>query len=49
VRSDGLREMTYTSYCPHCDAERPIQETVPWQEDFCRECGNEISEATIED
>lgn len=29
-------------YCSHCEGEREIVRTVSWQEDICKECGNEI-------
>jgi hypothetical protein len=31
-------------YCPHCDTSRSIEETVPWQDDFCAACGNAVPE-----
>lgn len=35
---------TYEDYCEHCEAERAIQETVPWQTDICTECAHPIED-----
>ncbi|WP_255291465.1 hypothetical protein [Natrinema sp. CBA1119] len=33
---------TKTTYCPNCDADREVRITVPWQDDFCLECGENV-------
>ncbi len=39
-------DITRTDYCPHCDAERAIRITVPWQADLCTHCGENIDGGT---
>ena len=34
-----------TQYCPRCEKEQPVVNTVAWQSDVCEECGTSI-EAT---
>jgi predicted RNA-binding Zn-ribbon protein involved in translation (DUF1610 family) len=35
-------DLTYVAYCPACGEEQEIYRTVPWQADFCTECGREV-------
>jgi len=46
--ADGEEDITYRGYCPSCGCEREIYRTVPWQADFCTECGQEIEEVSPE-
>lgn len=41
-------DLSYRAYCPSCGCERQIYRTVPWQADFCTECGREIDSDGIE-
>ncbi len=33
-----------TQYCEHCEEEKPIVQTVGWQPNVCRGCGNDIED-----
>ncbi len=33
-----------TQYCEHCEEEKPIIQTVGWQPNVCRGCGNDIED-----
>lgn len=33
---------TREAYCPACQQRQLVQVTVPWQDDTCLECGNNI-------
>ncbi|WP_256547921.1 hypothetical protein [Halovivax gelatinilyticus] len=33
------------AFCPQCNEERPIRTTVPWQADFCVDCGTDIDDS----
>jgi hypothetical protein len=39
---DGEDDLTYRDYCPSCGCDQPIYRTVPWQADFCTECGGTV-------
>lgn len=38
-----------TAYCPVCDAEVSVVETVRWQDDLCATCGNALPEQDPDD
>jgi uncharacterized protein (DUF983 family) len=37
-----MSRQTYEGYCPTCDGETTILQTVPYQNDTCSRCGTDI-------
>lgn len=35
---------TQDGYCPYCDCMTTHVQTVPWQQNICAECGNDLPE-----
>lgn len=35
-----------TAYCPNCDADVSIIETVEWQASVCSQCSNPLPDST---
>jgi len=42
ARLDAVSEEQERAYCPRCETQRVVVETVPWQSNMCKECGAPI-------